>query len=40
MYAYWLAERFRGTPMTANYVRVTNVKIDINRYPSVSSFLK
>ena len=26
--------------MTANCVRVTNVKIDINRYPSVSSFLK
>ena len=40
MYTYWLAERFRGTPMTANCVRVTNVKIDINRYPSVSSFLK
>ncbi len=40
MYTYWLAERFRGTPMTANCVRVTNVKVDMDRYPSVSSLLK
>lgn len=40
MYTYWLAERFRGTSMTANCVRVTNVKVDMDRYPNVSSFLK
>lgn len=40
IYTYWLAERFRGTPMTANCVRVTNVKIDVSRYPNLSAFAK
>lgn len=40
MYTYWLAERFRGTPMTANCVRVTKVKINMDRYPNVSSLQK
>lgn len=40
MYTYWLAERFKSSPMTANCVRVTNVKIDIDRYPNISQLGK
>ncbi|HSK46671.1 MAG TPA: SDR family NAD(P)-dependent oxidoreductase [Coriobacteriia bacterium] len=40
MFTYWLAEQFRGTPMTANCIRVTNVKIDVARYPDLSDFQK
>ena len=40
MYTYWLAEELKGTDITANCIRVTNVKIDINRYPNISSFMK
>jgi NAD(P)-dependent dehydrogenase (short-subunit alcohol dehydrogenase family) len=40
MYTYWLAERLRGTSMTINCVRVTNVKIDTDRYPNLSSLNK
>lgn len=40
MYTRWLAERFSGTRMTANCVRVTNVKIDISRYPGLSDWQK
>jgi NAD(P)-dependent dehydrogenase (short-subunit alcohol dehydrogenase family) len=36
MYTFWLAERFRGTPKTANCIRVTNVKIDTSRYPGLT----
>lgn len=37
MYTYWLAEQLSGTAVTANCIRVTNVKIDIeNRYPDAS----
>lgn len=40
MYTYWLAEQWRGTPRTANCVRVTNVRIDTDRYPKLSAFSK
>ena len=40
MYTYWLAEELKGTAITANCIRVTNVKIDINRYPNISGFMK
>jgi NAD(P)-dependent dehydrogenase (short-subunit alcohol dehydrogenase family) len=36
MYTYWLAKRLRNTGVTAACVRVTNVKIDTRRYPSLS----
>ena len=35
MYTIWLAERFRATGVTANCVRVTNVRVDLARYPNV-----
>jgi NAD(P)-dependent dehydrogenase (short-subunit alcohol dehydrogenase family) len=35
MYTYWLADRLKDTAVTANSIRVTNVKIDIDeRYPN------
>jgi NAD(P)-dependent dehydrogenase (short-subunit alcohol dehydrogenase family) len=40
MYTLWLAERFRGTAKTANCVRVTNVRIDLDRYPHLSEIQK
>ena len=36
MYTYWLAEKLKDTRVTVNCIRVTNVKIDINRYPNIS----
>ena len=36
MYTYWLAEYLQDTGITANSIRVTNVKIDVDtRYPDV-----
>lgn len=36
MYTYWLADQLRETAVTANSIRVTNVKIDVDaRYPGV-----
>jgi NAD(P)-dependent dehydrogenase (short-subunit alcohol dehydrogenase family) len=40
MFTYWLADILKGTSITVNCIRVTNVKIDISRYPNVSSFMK
>ncbi|MBP7463476.1 MAG: SDR family NAD(P)-dependent oxidoreductase [Bacteroidales bacterium] len=40
MYTYWLAENLADTAVTVNCVRVTNVKIDISRYPNLSAFMK
>jgi len=40
MYTYWLAEQLSNTTVTVNCIRVTNVKVDINRYPDVSGFWK
>ena len=36
MYTAWLAERHAGTGLTANCVRVPNVRIDVARYPDLS----
>jgi len=40
MYTYWLAGQLKETNVTVNCIRVTNVKIDINRYPDISWFMK
>lgn len=40
MYTYWLAEQLNDTAITANCIRVTNVKIDTSRYPNISRFMK
>jgi len=41
MFTYWLADNLNSTPVTANSIRVTNVKIDIeNRYPDASRVSK
>lgn len=40
MYTYWLAKKMAGTSITVNCIRVTNVKIDINRYPNLSGLMK
>lgn len=36
MYTLWLADRYGETSVTANCVRVTNVKIDLARYPGLT----
>ncbi len=36
MFTYWLADKLKLEGITVNCVRVTNVKIDINRYPNLS----
>ncbi|MBN1264443.1 MAG: SDR family NAD(P)-dependent oxidoreductase [Anaerolineales bacterium] len=40
MYTFWLADRYSGTSKTANCIRVTNVKVDLDRYPDLSDFKK
>lgn len=40
MYTYWLAEELKESTITANCIRVTNVKIDLERYPNISGFKK
>jgi len=40
MYTIWLTGQLKKTNITANCIRVTNVKIDMDRYPNVSSFMK
>ncbi|MBN2083633.1 MAG: SDR family NAD(P)-dependent oxidoreductase [Anaerolineales bacterium] len=40
MYTYWLAEKYQKTSITANCIRVTNVRIDISRYPNISPIAK
>ncbi len=40
MYTYWLAGELKDTKITANCIRVTNVKIDIDRYPNLSDKMK
>lgn len=40
MYTYWLAEQLSTTAITVNCIRVTNVRIDISRYPNIPNFLK
>lgn len=40
MYTYWLAAQLNNTTITVNCIRVTNVKVDLNRYPDISGFKK
>ena len=40
MFTYRLAEKQRLNNITANCIRVTNVKLDMDRYPDVSKFMK
>ncbi|MBI9045230.1 MAG: SDR family NAD(P)-dependent oxidoreductase [Anaerolineaceae bacterium] len=40
MYTFWLAEKYRGTSKTANSIRVSNIKVDLTRYPDLSDFQK
>lgn len=40
MYTYWMAEQLKESAVTVNCIRVTNVKVDTNRYPDVSGFMK
>lgn len=40
MYTYWLAEKYQNKSITANCVRVTNVRVDISRYPNLSNIAK
>ena len=39
MYTYWLAEKLENE-ITVNCIRVTNVKVDLSRYPDISEFMK
>ncbi len=41
MYTYWLADQLKGTKVTANSIRVTNVRIDVDaRYPGIPSIMR
>ncbi len=40
MHTYWLADRLNGSGVTANCIRVTNVKVDVSRYPGLSRLAK
>ncbi|WP_368646274.1 SDR family NAD(P)-dependent oxidoreductase [Alkalibacterium putridalgicola] len=40
MYTYWLADKLKDTPITVNAIRVTNVKVDLDRYPDLSAIMK
>nr|WP_321485452.1 SDR family NAD(P)-dependent oxidoreductase [uncultured Draconibacterium sp.] len=40
MYTYWLVDQLKNTTVTANCIRVTNVKVDVSRYPDISAFIK
>ncbi|QBG47807.1 SDR family NAD(P)-dependent oxidoreductase [Verrucomicrobia bacterium S94] len=40
IYTVWLAQQLTGTMATANCIRVSNVKIDISRYPNLPQWMK
>lgn len=41
MYTYWLADQLCDTAITANSIRVTNVRIDVDeRYPGVPAIMR
>lgn len=41
MYTYWLAKQLGNTAITVNAIRVTNVRIDVDkRYPHMSRFMR
>ena len=39
MYTYWLSEELKDTRITANCIRVTNVKLDLSRFPNLSKLM-
>ncbi len=40
MFTYWIANDQKDNNITANCIRVTNVKVDLSRYPNISEFMK
>jgi NAD(P)-dependent dehydrogenase (short-subunit alcohol dehydrogenase family) len=40
MYTMWLSKQLTGTMVTANCIRVTNVKLDLSRFPDLPQWLK
>jgi len=40
MYTYWISNKYKDASFTANIIRVTNVKVDLNRFPNLSDFVK
>lgn len=40
MYTYWLAEQLKDTSISTNCIVVTNVKVNMSRYPNVSGLMK
>lgn len=40
MYTIWLSQKLKEYNIKVNCIRVTNVKIDLTRYPKLSSFQK
>ena len=40
MYTYWLADYLSDTQITVNCLRVTNVKVDLDRFPDISKTMK
>lgn len=40
MYTYWLAEKYAGTNITVNSIRVPAVRVDMDKYPNAPDFLK
>ena len=40
MFTLWLAQKLCGTCVTANCIRVTNVKVDVSRYPGLSAMAR
>jgi len=40
MYTYWLAERLKGTSVTANCIRVPSVRVAIDKYANLPGFLR
>lgn len=40
MYTYWLDKKLENTKVTANCIRVSNVKVDISKYSNLSSIAK
>jgi len=39
MYTYWLSEELKDTSITVNCIRVTNVELDLSRYPNLSKMM-
>ena len=40
MYTYWLAEQLRETAVSINCIRVTAVKLNLNKYPNIPRWVK